>query len=180
MIWVALLIVVAGMLLVRAGWSRGRALAWTGWAVILVGLTMLTLRDGAWGLAIGTVAATAVALALVAYAGWTSPARPRRAPREAPAVTLPHRWPDVARRLLVFVLVVPVAFVAAQWLTFGTQAIARDGGMGTSDATALALFLQPIVWGVIMTAQMIRPHPAQMVAAPVVATVLGTVLWGVS
>jgi Ca2+/Na+ antiporter len=177
---VALLLIAAGIIAVRVGWSGPNRLAWAGWAAAVAGLVALTLRDGAWGLAIGTVAGSAIALVLVLYAGWVSPARPRRPAREAPAAVLPRRWPDVARRVAVFVLVVPVAFVAAQWLTFGAQAIARRGGMGEADATALALFLQPTLWGVLMTVQMTRANLARMIAPPAVAAVLGTMLWSAS
>lgn len=174
---VGLLLVVSGIALVRVGWSGPRRLAWAGWAAAIIGLALLTHRDGAWGLATGTVAGSAAALLLVLYAGWTSPARPRRAARAPLVATLPRRGADVARRIAVFALVVPIAFVAAQWLTFGAQAIARRAGMGDADATALTLFLQPILWGAIMTVQMTRANAARMIAPPAVAAALGTVLW---
>ncbi len=174
----ALILIVAALLLVRLGWEGRRTHAALGWAGAAIGLLILTLGNGAWGLAVGIVVGIATALAMVLHAGWTSPARVRRPAREAPAVLLPRRWPDVGRRVLVFVLVVPVAFAAAQWLAFGTQAFARRAGWGEADATVLALLLQPTLWGAMMSWQMTRDRPAAMIALPAAAAAIGTILWG--
>ncbi len=173
----ALVLVALGMALVRRGWEGRARAAGAGWAITAAGLLWLAARDGAWGLAIGTVAAMACALAMVLYAGLTSPAKASRPPRESPAVLLPHHRRDVARRFAVFVLTVPVAFAAAQWLAFGAQALARRGGAGAADATALTLLLQPVAWGLLMTWQMTRSGPARMIAPPLGAALLGTLLW---
>lgn len=180
MSWWALGIVVAAMLLVRLGWAGRRETAWAGWIAAAMALVWLTFDNGAWGIAIGTVVGMAVALALVLHAAWTSPVKVQRAAREAPTVTLPRRWADLGRRIAVFVLVVPAGFVAAQWFAFGAQALARRGGAVDADAIALTLLLQPLLWGVIMTVQMTRASPARMLAAPITAAVLGTLLWSAS
>ena len=130
MIAAALLLILVAVALVRLGWGGRRGVAGAGWALGIAALLMLAARDGAWGLAIGTVTGIAAALAFVLHAGWTSPAKTRRAPREAPAILLPRRWHDLGRRVLVFVLVVPIAFCAAQWLAFAVQAVARRAGAG--------------------------------------------------
>ena len=175
---VALLTIAAALSLVRLGWERRRSVAAFGWIGGLAALAWLTLHDGAWGLAVGTTTGIVVALVIVLHAAWASPPRTRRTPRPAPSITIPYRWADIARRIAVFVLVVPGAFVAAQWLAFGAQALARRGGYGEADAIVLTLFLQPVLWGVIMTIQMTRANAARMIAPPVVAAVLGTILWG--
>lgn len=107
------------MLLVRLGWGGRRALALAGWAIAGVVLTALTWRDGAWGLAVGTVAGTVAIAPILLHAALTSPARRQRPEREPPTVALPRRWRDFGRRLAVFVLAVPVGFAAAQWFAFG-------------------------------------------------------------
>ena len=129
------------------------------------------------GVALATVAGIVTAMAIVGHAGWTSPAKVQRAPREAPAVSLPRRWAGLGRRLLVFVLVVPVAFVAAQWLAFGVQALARRGGAVEADLVVLTLALQPVFWAGLMAIQMSRAGPLRMVAPPAIAALLGTMLW---
>lgn len=175
----ALLFVIAsGIGLVRIGWSRPGVAAALGWAVTAAALVALTWADGAWGLSVGVVVGMAAALACVLYAGWSSPVRERRAAREAPAISIPHHRRDVLRRLAVFALAVPVAFVAAQWLAFGAQAAVRGGGELDSDSVVLTLFLQPVIWTALLTVQLTRARPSQMVAAPLVAAIAGTILWG--
>jgi hypothetical protein len=143
-------------------------------------LALLTARDGAWGLALGTVVGMAAAIGLVLHAGWTSPRKTARAPRQAPAIAIPRRPGDIARRLTVFALTVPVAFAAAQWLAFAGQAWARASGAAEADAIVLMLFLQPAAWGVIVTVQMTRATPARMLAAPLAASAMGGLLWSIA
>lgn len=174
----ALLAVAAAMLLVRIGWQGPRGVAPLGWALGTAALIALVVRDGAWGLSVGIVAGMAVALGFVLHAGWTSPVRRARAPREAPAISIPHHRRDLVRRLAVFALSVPVAFAAAQWLAFGVQAAVRGGAALDGDAVVLTLFLQPVIWTALLTVQLTRAQPSQMMAAPLIAAVAGTMLWG--
>ncbi|WP_404368683.1 hypothetical protein AB5I39_15230 [Sphingomonas sp. MMS24-J45] len=168
------------MLLVRLGWAGRPGVAAIGWAAIVAALIALTLRDGAWGLAVGTVAGLLTALALVVQAGWVAPGRTHRAPRDAATVVLPRRRGNLARRLTVFVLVVPVGFIAAQWLAFAIQAMARRAGAGEADAIVLTLFFQPVLWGCLMAWQMTRGSVARMIVPPASAGVLGAILWGIA
>ena len=180
MIGVAFIAIAGAMVLVRIGWGGRRPLALAGWAIALAALAALTLRDGAWGLAVGTLAAMAVALVLVLWAGWRSPPRAGRPSREAPAVLLPRRWQGLVRRLAVFVLSVPVAFAAAQWLAFGVQAAGRRWGLVEADAIVLALFLQPVLWMALMSIQLTRANTLRMIPAPVAAALAGTALWALA
>ncbi|WBH18066.1 hypothetical protein [Sphingomonas radiodurans] len=175
-----LLMMVAAMVLVRVGWGGQRVYGAIGWGLAVAALVLLAARDGAWGIAIGVVAGTATALAIVLHAGMLSPARALRPAREAPAISLPRRRGDLLRRLGVFALVVPAAFAAAQWLAFGAHAAARGAGAPEADATAIMLFLQPIAWMAIMAWQMTRDGPSRMILPPAAAALLGTILWGVA
>jgi len=176
----AILACAGAMLLVRIGWGGPRGVAAAGWGLALVALGVLGALAGAWGIAAGCVAGMAAALGIVLQAGWTAPARSRRVAREPASVTLPHGSTELAQRFAVFVLVVPVAFVAAQWCAFGMQAFARQAGGGEADATVLALFAQPVLWTAMMTWQMTRRGPTAMVMPPAIAAAAGTILWGVS
>lgn len=176
----ALLLIMAAIGLIRAGWGGRRWLAWAGWAAAALALAILAREDGAWGLAIGTVAGMSAAILLVLWSGWTATAKQRRPPREPPAVTIPRRWSDLVHRVAVFLLVVPIGFAAAQWLTFGAQALARRQGIGASDATALTLLLQPLLWSLLMAWQMTRADARRMVAPPLAAALLGTALWSLA
>ncbi len=169
--------IIAAMALVRYGWGGPSMAAWGGWALALAALLVLGVQDGAWGIAVGIVTGTLAALAIVLHAGLTSPAKARRPSREAPSIALPRRLPDLGRRLVVFVLVVPIAFAAAQWLAFGSQALARHAGAGDADTFVLTTMLQPIAWAALMSWQMTRADPSAMVLPPVAAALLGTVLW---
>jgi len=176
----ALATIAAAMLLVRLGWAGRRRVASLGWTLALATLVALAVRDGAWGLAIGVTTGIVVALALVLHAGATSPRRTMRVPRAPPSVMIPRRPGDIARRVAVFVLVVPIAFAGAQGLAFGAQAMARAGGWQDADTTVLALFLQPMVWATIMAVQMTRATAARMVAPPVTAAAAGLLLWSLA
>lgn len=176
----ALLVIAAAMLLVRLGWAGRRGAAAVGWAVIVAALLVLTVREGAWGLAMGTVVGLVAALVIVLQAGWVAPSKVRKPTREAASITLPRGRGAFIRRLSVFVLVVPVGFVAAQWLAFGVQALARRAGAVEADAVALTLFLQPLLWACLMAWQMTRANAARMIAPPASAAVLGTLLWGIA
>jgi hypothetical protein len=180
MLAAALLAAAVAMLLVRLGWAGRRGAAPAGWVLATAALGLLVWQDGAWGLATGVVVGMAAALALVLHAGWTSPARTARAPRQAPAIAIPRLPGDIARRLAVFALTVPVAFAAAQWLAFAAQSAARARGADAADALALMLFLQPLLWGVIVVVQMTRAGPMRMIAAPLVAAMMGGVLWSIA
>lgn len=180
MIAAALIAVAVGIGLVRLGWAGSRGVALAGWAVAVGALLVLTLGEGAWGLAMGCVAGMTAAVALVLYAGWMSPPKSSRAPREAPAITIPVRAGDIARRLAVFVLAVPIAFAAAQWFAYGVQALARSGGAADADTVALTLGLQPLAWSIVMTLQLIQSGLARMLVAPAVTALLGTMAWGLA
>lgn len=177
MLAIALLAVAIGVLLIRLGWGGRRGASVAGWAVAVLALVLLTARDGAWGLAMGTLAGIVAALAALLYSGWHTPAKRLRTAREPLSITLPVRPADIGRRLAVFVLVVPVAFLAAQWFAYGAQALARRQGAGETDAIVLTLFLQPLLWAGLMAWQMTRTGPAGMIVAPAGAAVLGTLFW---
>ncbi|MBB5714350.1 hypothetical protein [Sphingomonas aerophila] len=173
----ALVAMLVAMTLVRLGWGAQRAMAVGGWSLAALSLVVLAGQAGAWGLATGTLAAMIASVAMVLRAGWSAPVRVRRPAREPASVTMPRRPRDLARRLAVFTLVVPGAFVGAQALAFGAQALVRQAGGGEANAIVLMLFLQPLLWGGLMTWQMTRSGPIQMIGAPVGASALGALMW---
>ena len=165
------------MVLVRAGWSGRTWLAAAGWALAAAALLALALANGAWGAAMGIVCAVAVALALVLQAGWVSPQGRARKEREAPSIDVPHSWRGTGRRLAVFALVVPVGFAASLWLAYGVNAVMKGGGELDANSVAMLLFVVPVCWTVLMSWQMTRPRPMQMIVQPLVAAAAGTLLW---
>ncbi|MFD1787054.1 hypothetical protein ACFSC3_05660 [Sphingomonas floccifaciens] len=173
----ALLLVVIGIVLVRAGWGGRRGLAWVGWAIIAIATTILMMRDGAWGAAIAATAMMIAALVVLAREGLRT-APTRSVPPRAPAsVTLPQRALGVGRRLLVFVLVVPIGAGAAYLFAMGAEGAAARLGWQPADRTALAFFVAPIAWTILASIQMIQPGPARMILPPVVCALAGLLLW---
>lgn len=165
------------LLLVRLGWGGRRWLAGVGWALAAISLLALTLADGAWGLAMGVTAGAVAALALVLQAGWASPVGRARKDRPTPSIDVPHSWPGTARRLTVFALVVPASFAASLWLAFGVNAALKgDSDLG-ANSVATMLMVLPLAWMVLMSWQMTRPGPRQMIAPPLLAGMVGTLLW---
>ena len=177
MIASAIAMVAAAIALVRLGWAGRPGVAALGW--LLAGATLVALAQGAgaWGFAVGAIAGMTAALGTLAWSGWSAPGHAPRSGREkaaSPSLREPAR---LARRGAVFLLVVPVGGAAALWLAFGAQAVAREMGMQTADAYACLLLLAPVFWCSIMTWQMTRNGPCRMVAAPLFAALLGTLLW---
>lgn len=174
--------VLAGLsvVLIRLGWGTRRSVALAGWALAAVSLAILTLADGAWGMATGFTTGMIVALVIVLHAASRSPAKRRRAVGQADALVLRRSDGGLARRLAVFVLVVPVAFVAAQWFAFTVQALVRQGAPLDADSVALTLFLQPATWAALMSWQMTLSGPVRMIVPPLVIAALGAVLWSMS
>ena len=181
MIASALLAIVAAMVLVRVGWRGRHGVAWVGWALAAVSLGVLVARDGAWGAAIGGVVGSVVALVMLAYAASTAPARPRRpAKTPKPSIAIPRSARDVARRFAVFLLAVPLAFAATQWVAYGGYGFARRLGAGEADGLALMLFAQPVLWSMLATVVLTRANAARMIAPLAVTASAGTILWGLS
>lgn len=165
------------VLLVRLGWGGRRWVASAGWALATASLLTLALTDGAWGLAMGTTIGAIVAMALVLQAGWVSPRGRARKDRETPSVDVPHSWRGTGRRLAVFALVVPVSFAASLWLAYGINAVMKGGAPLEANSVATLLLVQPLAWTVLMTWQMLQPGPRRMIAQPLVAAMVGTLLW---
>ncbi|HEY8603561.1 hypothetical protein [Tsuneonella suprasediminis] len=174
--------ILAGLsvVLIRMGWGGRRSVARAGWALAIVSLVLLARQAGAWGMATGFTVGMIVALLIVLYAAWRSPAKLRRVGRQVDAAVVLPGSAHLARRFAVFVLVVPVAFAAAQWLAFAIQAYVRGGAPIDANSFALMLILQPVIWTILMTWQMTLSNPVRMIGPPLIAAVLGALAWGLS
>ncbi len=167
-----------GVAALRRGWGGRRGWIIAGWTLIGAALIALAVTAGAWGLAIGSSAAMAAAMAILARAGIAEPARDKRSPRAIPTVTPPRwRWRGLARRIAVFLLIVPVGLVASAVLAFGADALARRAGWVEADSLALALFVQPVAWAILAAIQSMKPGPARMIAPALICAAIGLVMW---
>lgn len=179
----AAIVALAGaVVLIRLGWGGRRGWAAAGWALAALALGWLTWADGAWGLATGLTAGSIFALVAVAQAGVVSPARsPRRASAgAAPAVRIDGGPSDLARRIAVFVLVVPVSFLATLGLALAINAAMKGGAPLEVNSVAMLLFVQPTAWAVLMAWQMVQPGPARMVLQPALVAAAGLLIWMVA
>lgn len=173
----ALTLAIVGILLVRHGWGGKRVVALAGWAAVVAAMLILAVGDGAWGIAVGVTAAMLAAFGLLAREALrTSPTRtpPQRQPA---SVTLPHRALGVGRRLLVFLLVVPVGVAAAYVFAMGAEGAAARLGWHAADRTAVAFVAAPVAWTILASVQLIQPGPARMILPPVACAAIGLLLW---
>ncbi|WP_370177623.1 hypothetical protein [Alteriqipengyuania sp.] len=172
------IIALAGaVLLIRLGWGGRRYLAIAGWAVAALAVGWLTWADGAWGMATGLTAGAIFALVAVAYAGAVSPQRPVRRAVANPAVRLPGRHQGILRRLLVFLAVVPVSFLAAQWLAFAINAAMKGDAALNANSVSTMLMVQPVAWALLMVWQMVLDGPRKMLVPPVVVAGVASLIW---
>ena len=176
---IPLAFLVPAVALLRGGWSGDTRVAYAGWAIGATSLLSLAVMEGAWGLSVGLTLAMILALTLVLHAAATSPVRAGRGTRIAATPTA-SADPQIGRRVLVFTLVVPVSFAAAQWLAFGLNAVMKNGGPLEANSVATAFMLQPFVWTILMAWQMCQAKPSAMVWPPAAVALLGTVLWWIS
>lgn len=176
MIGTALMAVAVGVTMIRIGWNGRRSVAVLGWAVVCGASLVATWLDGAWGLATCTVTGMAAAYAALLWSALVAPGQPRR-PEIRRTATYPANGDiGVARRLCVFLLVVPGGGTASVVLTFGIKAAARRAGASAADASALMLILLPLLWSGLLAWQMTRPKLGRMVALPLLAVLLGAML----
>lgn len=175
-----MLLVAGGVALLRYGWRRTRGAVLAAWALLVAGLVWLMLGDGAWGLSAGLIVAMLVAWALLGHAALTSPERPRpmRAEREPSIALRPEGARGVARRLAIFLLSVPFAGLVAGLFALALQASALGAGMSVANATAMALLVFPIGWGVLTLLVLLEERALAMLRMlGIIGAIAGTVFW---
>ncbi|WP_174297033.1 hypothetical protein [Sphingomonas bacterium] len=176
MIDVAPFVIVAGVTLVRIGWTGRLVVAVAGWALIAVALTACTRDTGAWGLAVGTVAGMAAAFATLLWSGWATPVRTWRPDRERVAAISGEGSLALMRRASVFLVVVPGGGLVSLLLAFGLQAAGRRAGVGEADAAACLLLSLPVIWASLLAWQMTRDGLRQMIVPLFLLAAVGSFL----
>lgn len=184
LVWIGAAGLVAAVLQLRRAWSlprRSAEASGVGWALMLVGTAIALAGDGAWGLAVASLCGMAAAALLLAHAGWTSPKGKGRA-SDRKAHMLPETGEPLAlgRRLLTFLLTVPLAFAAALLAALGARAFAGVAGWSDADGNAMTLLLLPLLWGILAFALLMLPRrrAQYMLLAVPAAAGLGLILIG--
>lgn len=153
LVWIGAAGTVAAVLQLRRAWGlprRSAAANGLGWALLLVGAAFALAGDGAWGLAAASLAGMAAAALLLAHAGWTAPkGKGRASDRKAHMLPEAGEPRALGRRLLTFLLTVPLAFAAALLAALGVRALAGLAGWSDADGNAMTLLLVPLLWGIL-------------------------------
>lgn len=153
LVWIGAAATVAAVLQLRRAWSlprRSAAANGIGWALMLAGAALALAGDGAWGLAVASLCGMTSAALLLAHAGWTAPKGKGRA-SDRKAHMLPEAGEPLAlgRRILTFLITVPLAFAAALLAALGARALAGLAGWSDADGNAMTLLLLPLLWGIL-------------------------------
>lgn len=160
LLWVACASGVAGVAGLRYAWSLSqRSVCWNsaGWAM-LAGSTLCGWRaDGAWGASVAalwSIGAAFVALAVAAVRAAPGPARaPRRRAHALPNAGEPRQ---IARRIVTFLIVVPLAMLASVALAVAIRGLGGALGWAESNANVAALFLLPLAWSALVFALLMQ------------------------
>lgn len=164
-------------ILIRLGWGGRKPVAVGGWVLAAVATGWLTWADGAWGMAIGLTWGSVFALGIVFYAGVVSPQRAAKRAPASPSVRLPGRPEGIVRRVIVFLAVVPLSFLSAQWLAFAINAAMKGDAALDANSVATMLMVQPVVWALLMVWQLLLDGPRQMMWPPALVAIAATLIW---
>lgn len=154
LVWIGGAAIIAAVLQLRRAWGLPRRSVTqnlVAWALMLAGAMLALAADGAWGLAVAALCGMATALLLIAIAGWTSPrGRARASERRAHIFSDKGEPRQLGRRLLTFILAVPMGFAASLLAALGARALAGMAGWSDADGNAMALLLLPVFWGFLI------------------------------
>lgn len=181
MVWIGMIAGAGAVGLLRLAWSlatRSVPILCVAWGLLLVGLIMGGVADGAWGLALVALAAMGMACAFLAFAVFTSPGN-SAVVAERPSV-LPERRiaaRDLHRRGTTFLLTVPASMIATLLVGLAARVVAGWAGWSEANANVLALFLAPTLWSILLFLMLMASRRAvQGLTLLVPALVSGAIL----
>lgn len=153
--------IVLGMGALRFTWrSKNRLHAFIivgGWLMILAGLLLWGLTGGTdWGIALGIVIFTWVAIIILGFNAWSAFTNRRRKPDPVaktndPAASARTPLGVYGRRLSTFFLAGPLGGGVAMILTLSVFEWLQFFGTGTANAIVTTFFLTPLLWAAIAT-----------------------------
>jgi hypothetical protein len=147
--------------LLRYAWSlarRSMALNAIGWGLLLLALVLGAMSDGAWGMAVVSAVATAVAMAVLAHAAITAPpARVAASNRRANMLPEGKEPKRIGERFLTFLITVPLAFIVSVLIGMASRIAAAGAGLHEADSNALMLLIVPLVWTLLATVLLVWP-----------------------
>ena len=162
LVWAGAAAAVLGVLLLRRGWGlpqRSAAMNGAAWALLLLGAALGIAGNGAWGAAMVSLFGMGMAALFLAQAAAASrPGKTRASDRKAhmlPAKGEPRR---IGRRLLTFLVTVPLAMLVSLLAALAARSLARLGGWAEADGNGLTLLLLPLLWGILAFALLMMPR----------------------
>ena len=157
-----------GVAVLRLAWtrpSRSTSLNLAGWGLLVAGAVTGAMLGGAWGVAIAALVGMTAALLVLAHAAATSPRSARAAAPSRQAGIAPAGEPlALKRRLLTFVITVPLGLAAALAFALGLRGALMLSGAGEANANAAALFAVPLAWGLLAYLVLLRERRAEQYA----------------
>lgn len=153
--------IVLGMGALRFAWRRKdrwhAVILAGGWLLILGGLSLWRLVGGAeWGLALGTIILTLVAMSLLGFNAWSAFTNRRIKPdpiakTNEPATSARTPFGVSGQRISTFFLAGPLGGGVAMLLTLSVFEWLQFFGVETANAIVTMFFLMPLLWAVIAT-----------------------------
>ena len=141
-VWAGAVAAVLGVLLLRRAWGlprRSAAMNGAAWALLLFGMGM-------------------AALFLAQAAAASRPGKTRASDRKAHMLPAKGEPRHVGRRLLTFLVTVPLAMLVSLLAALAARALAGLGGWAEADGNGLTLLLLPLLWGILAFALLMMPR----------------------
>ena len=157
-----------GIAVLRAAWARNTRspmLTVAGWGLLAVSTLAGGMLGGAWGVAAAWMVAMAAALVAIAHAGAKAPRSARAStPTRKAGIAPPGEPLHLGRRMLTFVIAVPLALASSIAFAVGLRAALVLLGAGEANANAVGLFAVPLAWGILACVVLMRERRGAQVA----------------
>ncbi|HTM94792.1 MAG TPA: hypothetical protein VL100_03095 [Croceibacterium sp.] len=170
----------------RASWARPKRSAplnALGWGLIALAAALGWQGAGAWGASVVALVGMGAAAVALAAAAATAPAGKAAASNRRVKMLPEQGEPkQIARRVVTFLIAVPLALAVSLGLAVVVRALADLAGASEADSVTLAFFATPFVWAILAHVLLIqqRRRSQWMVllasALPVVPVMLTGVL----
>lgn len=138
----------------RVSWARKKRSAplnIVGWGLIALAAVLGWLGAGMWGASVAAMVGMGGAGLALAIAGATAPkgksAASNRRVKMLPEAGEPKQ---VGRRIVTFLIAVPLALIVSIGLAVAVRGLADALGASPADSVTLAFFTAPIAWGVLL------------------------------
>lgn len=154
LVWIAAALGIAGVAALRFAWSQPRRSTRAnalGWAMLGASIVLAAAGAGAWGVAVAALGAMLAAFAVLAVAGWRSPAREARASDRRVGMLPEGREPwRIGARFLSFVLTIVGGFVISVGLALAIIGLGHGLGWSAANTNVFALYSVPVIWSVLV------------------------------